>query len=274
MFKDPMLTTDSIFDGLRWSKSWDDDGEQGPYLSVNNNLNNKIHLFNGDAWKLPVDCIVIGQNENITDKSECSQIFQLAGPLFEEDALKQAPVSTGSSIICTGGNLCSHIIISACPKYAPKYDSTACNSLFFGYKKALLLAAVQPSIKVLAFTCLYLKRSKFPRDKGAHTALRAIRRFLDHEDISRNFEKVVFCLPNDDFELYKLLMKGYFPRNLSEARSQPDLIPGDLGDEWGEFTTFERTVSITAGIDLLCRRLSDRVFSCSTALFSCRPEAD
>ncbi len=45
----------------------------------------------------------------------------------------------------------------------------------------------------------------------------------------------------------KLLDTGYFPRNLAEARSQPELIPEDLGDEWGEFTSFERSVSITAG---------------------------
>jgi hypothetical protein len=40
---------------------------------------------------------------------------------------------------------------------------------------------------------------------------------------------------------------GYFSRNLEEALSQPDLITGDLGDEWGELTSFDRTLNITAG---------------------------
>jgi O-acetyl-ADP-ribose deacetylase (regulator of RNase III) len=84
---------------------------------------------------------------------------------------------------------------------------TAHNSLYFAYKKALLLAAQEPSIKAIAFTCLYLRKSKFPRDLGAHVALRTIRRFLEH-DIGKKFERVILAVPSEDFELYKLLIKG------------------------------------------------------------------
>ena len=201
------MSISNFFDDLRWLNVEVDNGIDGPYLKVDHEINRKIHLFMGDVWKLPIDAIVIGQNENITDRSESAQIFSLAGPQFEEDANRQAPVPTGSSIICSGANLCPHIIISACPKYADKFAATAHNSLFFAYKKALFLAAAEPNIKVLALTCVYLRKSKFPRDQGAHVALRALRRFLEH-DISKNIEKVVICTPPDDGELYKLLMRG------------------------------------------------------------------
>jgi hypothetical protein len=44
-----------------------------------------------------------------------------------------------------------------------------------------------------------------------------------------------------------LLLSAYFPRNRQECLDQPEIIPGDMGNEWGDTSVAERSVKITVG---------------------------
>lgn len=200
----------AVFDELRWLKTEIDgeyDGEEGPYLKCNPTINKKLFLFMGEIWKLPVDAMVLGQTEQLLDRTESSAIFALAGPTFEAEIDAMETVETSSSVICNGGNLCPYVIMSVGPRYVEKHAIAAEQSLLSAYRSALLLAAEKADVKSIAMNCIYLRKSKYPRDLAAHIALRAVRRFLEHV-ISSNIEKLIFCVPADDFQLYNLLMTG------------------------------------------------------------------
>lgn len=237
-----------LFDELRWHKidSTDDDGFEGPLTTIDLSINNRIYLFQGDFYKIPFDAVIVGENEMVTDRVESGPLFALAGPETENEVAGNLPIQTGSSVICYGGNLCPFIILSVGPKYDEKYITASTHALYTAYKTALLLAAQQPDIKTLAVCPIYLHSSKYPREAAAHLALRVIRRFLEHS-ISHSFEKVVLCLPEEDFNLYQLYMQAYFPRTRDEANGQIDIIPGDMGDEWGNIAIASRQVKITVG---------------------------
>lgn len=254
----------ALFEDIRWLKPdvhGEFDGIDGPFLRVDLNINKRIYLFMGEVWKLPVDAIVIGQNEELSDRSECDSIFALSGPECELEMSRLGSVQTGNCVACTGANLCPYLICSVGPKYDEKYLTASEHALFSAYKSTLLLASQTHDIKTIAFSPIYLRRSHYPRDQAAHIALRTIRRFLEH-DISLSLEKVILCVPNEDFELYQLYMAGwsfsprlypfqlfsaYFSRTEEEALNQSEIIPGDLGDEWGDVSSVVRTVRITSG---------------------------
>ena len=65
-------------------------------------------------------------------------------------------------------------------------------------------------IKSIVFPCISTGIFNFPRRKAAHTALNAVRSWLEtyHSEI----EQIVFCTYEDqDFEIYKEIMSKYFP---------------------------------------------------------------
>lgn len=157
---------------------------------------------------------------------------------------------TGNSIIVSGGNtVYNHVIFSIGPKYDVNYDETCNHSLWSAYYSALSLATCndnKPPIKTIAFCCLYLKSKKFPRDKGAHVALRTIRKFIE-QPIGNTIEKIIICCNNpEDYAIYHSLMPAYFPRSIDEALQQSNILPDNIGNEWGEIKS-KREIKVTAG---------------------------
>jgi O-acetyl-ADP-ribose deacetylase (regulator of RNase III) len=200
----------ALFEELRWLMSdepAEDVGFEGPLVSIDPVINRKMFLFQGDAYKIPFDGIIVGENESCTDRRESAGVFALAGPQTENDLLRVTPIQTGSSALCFGGSLCQHIIISVGPKFEEKYLTASEHALYTAYRSALTVASQQPDIKTLAVTPIYLRSSRYPREQAAHIALRVIRRFMEHA-ISEGFERVVLCVADDDFVLYQLYMTG------------------------------------------------------------------
>jgi O-acetyl-ADP-ribose deacetylase (regulator of RNase III) len=197
---------------------------------------------------LPADAIIIGQNEALNETSDGNEaIFLLAGPELEKNLDLIAPVQTGHSAITPGYALPTHWIIhSVGPKYDARYLTASDHALFSAYKSALIVAASQ-EIKQLIISCIYVTKKKFPRFDAAHVALRAVRKFLQHK-VGDCFEKIMFCVPTqDDFEIYSALLTAYFPRDANEAINQANLLPENLGDEWGDIVIADRVLKITAG---------------------------
>ena len=108
-----------------------------PY-PCNNSISNKIHLFFGEAWKLPVDAIIIGQNETFKERTDGNEsIFTLAGPEFEHAVIDLERTSTGTSAIVEGGTLgCKNVILSVGPKYDKKYINASISALHSAYRSA------------------------------------------------------------------------------------------------------------------------------------------
>lgn len=213
-------------------------------------INKRIFLHCGDAYKIPCDCLAIGQNEQLNEKSDGNEsIYLLAGPTIEEELLAVGRIQTGEAIITKSGNLpCDYVIHAVGPKFDKRYLTASDHALFSAYKTTLLLAAAQ-GVKSLVIKTLYHKVKKYPRFEAAHVALRAIRKFLNHS-IGDVFERIMICVDDeDDYEIYKTLMIGYFPRNSTDLESQGIMLPSDeeLGDEWGEIFIKDRAVTITAG---------------------------
>ncbi len=200
-----------VYEDIRWLKPEIDgelDGIDGPYLNIDVTINKKLHLFMGEAWTLPVDVIVIGQNENLSDRTECAAILALTGPMTENELLSQCPLQTGRSLICSGGYLCPYLISSVGPKYNPAYLTASVHALFSAYKSALFLCSETKDVHVVAICPIYLLKGGFPREQACHIALRTLRKVLEHSILTAHIEKVVLCVSPDDFDIYQLNMTG------------------------------------------------------------------
>jgi O-acetyl-ADP-ribose deacetylase (regulator of RNase III) len=218
-------------------------------FGIDEEINKKIFLYLGNGYKVPGNAIVVGQNEQLTDRGEdIGAIFALGGPSFEEEVQLAAPIQTGDSCITKAGNLpYDYVIHSVAPRYDEKYLTASEHALFSAYKSSLLLA-VERGVQDLILTCIYTKRKRYPRDEAAHIALRVIRKFLQHSELTSKLKRIMFCVPTqEDYEIYAALMIAYFPRSNLELQYQEGLLPPELGDEWGEVKRFERELKVSAG---------------------------
>lgn len=122
---------------LNLSGDLNSNGENKPY-PCNNSISAKIHLFYGEAWKLPVDAIVVGQNETFKERSDGNEsIFTLAGPEFEHAVADVERTPTGTSVIVEAGTLgCKNVILSVGPKYDKKYLNASISALHSAYRSA------------------------------------------------------------------------------------------------------------------------------------------
>ena len=211
-------------------------------------LARKIYLHLGQGYKIPADCLVIGQNEQLNDRTDDNlAVFTLAGPVMEQDLAELAPIQTGESTLTTGGALPFDWVVHAVgPRYDERFLTAADQALHSAYRNALALAA-EKKVKDIVITCIYSKRKKYPRFDAAHIALRTIRKFFQHP-VSSCFQRVMFCVPDqDDYEIYSALLSAYFPRSMEEVYNQSNLLPKELGDEWGQLVLMDRQLNISAG---------------------------
>ena len=121
----------------------DDDGTDifgtGSPFALNTLVSRKIYLYFGEAWKLPVDGIIVGQNETLTERIDGNEaIFQLAGPIFDESCAEIERVTTGTAAIVDGGNLgCKNVIFAVGPKYDKHHLDAAVSALHTSCRAAL-----------------------------------------------------------------------------------------------------------------------------------------
>ena len=100
-------------------------------------------------------------------------------------------------------------------------------------------------LRTLAFCVINSDKRGYPKEEGAHIALRTIRRSMEH--FKADFDRIVFCVETEsDLELYGRIFKLYFPRNDAELKSAAAMLPEDCGNEWGETVIEERTIRVGA----------------------------
>ena len=100
-------------------------------------------------------------------------------------------------------------------------------------------------MRTVAFCIINSEKRGYPREEGAHIALRTIRRSMEH--FRTDFDRIVFCVESEsDFELYAKMFKFYFPRNAKEMHLAAMELPEDEGNEWGETVIEERVIRVGA----------------------------
>lgn len=211
-------------------------------------INRRIYLHCGKIYKLPTDVMIVGQNDSLNSVvDDLDAIYALAGPQLEEELSLLAPIETGDSVLTKGYMLpCSWLIHAVGPKYDQRYLTASDHALFSAYQSSLIKAA-EKSAKSVVINCLYLSDKRYPRFEAAHVALRTVRKFLEH-GIGGGFERLMFCVPTqDDYEIYSALLSAYFPRNIEEESNQANLLPLELGDEWGSIVVPDRVLKVSAG---------------------------
>ena len=133
-----------MLDQFKWNI--DSDGKDvfgtGRPFSLNSFVNDKIHVYYGEAWKLPVDAIVLGQNENLTERIDGNEaVFQIAGPVFDQNCIELENVNTGTAAIVEGGNLgCQHVIFAVGPKYDKNFLDASISALHTSMMQALTVS--------------------------------------------------------------------------------------------------------------------------------------
>lgn len=239
-----------VFDiAIEIAESDEDEPPPPHYIfPINRSINRRMFLYLGEIYKLPCDAIVVGQVESLTDRNDGNDvIFTLAGIELEPELMLLAPCTTGDSVVTSGWQMpCEWIIHSVGPKYDERYLNASDHALFSAYKSALLLAA-EKEVQSLVIGTIYKHSKKYPRFEAAHVALRTVRKFLEHS-VGDVFDRVMFCVnTQDDFEIYSALMHAYFPRSEEELQDQVNLLPIQLGDEWGEVIIADRVVKVSSG---------------------------
>ena len=121
----------------------EDDGTEvfgnGSPFALNSIVNRKIYLYFGEAWKLPVDGIIVGQNESVTERKDGNEaIFQIAGPVFDANISDIEKIPTGTAAIVEGGNLgCKNVIFAVGPKFDKLHVDASVSALHSSCRAAL-----------------------------------------------------------------------------------------------------------------------------------------
>ncbi|CAG2239896.1 unnamed protein product [Mytilus edulis] len=105
------------------------------------------------------------------------------------------------------------------------------------------------SIKSVALYPIHSTKRSYPVKegahlaiKGAHLAIRTIRRFL--EKYGDDIETIIFCCNEESIDAYLKILPLYFPRNETEEKIAVTELPLDIGNEDGEPVIPERQIRI------------------------------
>lgn len=194
-----------------------------PYL-LNEELNFRIALWQGDVTSLKIDAIINCNNEDLNERSGVSgEIFATAGPQLEEACTRLGGCAPGEAKATRGFRLpAKHIIHTVPPAWSDSRDAEA--TLERCYTSSLA-AATQLHCATVAFSCIKTKDS--PREQAAHVALRTIRKLLE-QPAHRGIQLLLFAMrPQDVYDsmVYENLLPLYFPRSAQEEHDAAKLLP-------------------------------------------------
>jgi len=221
-----------------------EEGEEGSPFPWRNDLNAKIALWSGNITKLNSHAITHSTNEHMNDRNPLSdELFRQGGQaLFKEVTDELKVCKTGEAKLSKGHQLpARYVIHSVGPRYNIKYITAAESALFNCYRTILQLSK-ETDIKVIGLGAIHTMRRNYPADKGAHIAIRTVRRYL--EKYADSIDLIVFCCNEENNEDYRQILPLYFPRNSEEEDEALDHLPSDIGNEDGEPVVKDRQIRI------------------------------
>lgn len=172
---------------------------------IDNNLNTKISIFEGDITTLEVDAIVnAANNQCVGGGGVDGAIHRAAGNLLKEECVTLNGCKTGEAKITAGYNLPAKYVIHTVGPRGYKADL-----LEAAYINSLKLA-LENNIRTIAFPCISTGVYGYPNEKASNEVSRLVRNFLqEHSD---KFDRIIFCLfMAEDVFYYEKFLSIYFP---------------------------------------------------------------
>lgn len=223
-------------------------------FSVDHRINEILKIMQGPPRvfvDLRVDALVNLSNSRLDDWSgEISgEILARAGRMLPEEC-SQIPsrCQVGEAKITAGCLLAAtYVIHTVAPKFVDQYKTAAESSLHSCYKSILSICKEQ-NLRSVALPILFTPENGFPRETGAHIAVRTIRRFLEH--FTADFDHVVLYLGESmqDYDYFTRALAMYCPRSAAEELWATANLPQDTGNEWGEIEMEDRRIRISSSI--------------------------
>ena len=191
-----------------------DDTAATPY-PINEELNFKVALWQGDITKLQVDALINCNNEDLNERAGISgQIFVGAGPQMEEACAKLGGCPPGDAKATRGFRLpAKHVIHAVPPAWIDGGEGDA--ALEALYTKSLDVAR---RLTCATVACVPLKTKDVPREQAAHLAICAMRKRLESPE-GKGIQLLVIAMrPQDVYDnmIYDNLLPLYFPRSGTE----------------------------------------------------------
>ncbi|XP_033107037.1 protein GDAP2 homolog [Anneissia japonica] len=207
-------------------------------------INKKIVLWEGNISQLDTIAIVNSTNETLNDKNPISEeIFAKAGPDLQRELHQQLKgCRTGDAKITKGYHLpARYIIHTVGPRFNIRYKTAAESALYNCYRNVLMISK-ENHVTSLAMTAIHSLKRGYPPEEGAHIAIRTVRRFLEFH--GEEVERIIFVISGMNEDSYVELLPLYFPRNEDEESWACDLLPENVGNEYGEPVIPERKIRI------------------------------
>lgn len=203
----------------------------------------------GDPTILKVDAVVNPTSVTSSDKSGVGgRILEAAGRELFQLLKTEGRPRTGEVRATPGFGLVSpNIIHTVGPRYSDQYYTAAESALHICYR-GVLDYCFEHKLTSVVIPPIHSLHRRFPPLLGAHIALRTIRRLMMLRPQALDRIILVFD-PNTDLpvmDYYLAVMKLYFPRTQEEQDAALDLLPEDVGNEFGETIVEERRVRINA----------------------------
>ncbi|BFZ11609.1 hypothetical protein BsWGS_14648 [Bradybaena similaris] len=176
-------------------------------VEVNNDLNQKISLFQGDITTLEIDAIVNAANESLLGGSGVDgAIHRAAGHHLRSECETLRGCQPGQAKITCGYKLAAkYVIHTVGPRGEKPKVLQQCYTNCLNLVKEHKLTSV-------AFPCISTGVFGYPNGNAASVALSAVRQWLETEEYARHVERVIFCLfLKVDVDAYNLFMPIYFP---------------------------------------------------------------
>jgi O-acetyl-ADP-ribose deacetylase (regulator of RNase III) len=106
---------------------------------IDDEINNRIYLWEGQIWRLRVDAILNTTNESMMDQSGLSgMIHQHAGPQLAEEVMQKEGCRTGECRVTRAYLLpCKKIIHTVGPRYNERYKTAAESALHYCYRNTV-----------------------------------------------------------------------------------------------------------------------------------------
>ena len=191
-----------------------DDTAATPY-PINEELNFKVALWQGDITKLEVDALINCNNADLNERAGISgQIFVGAGPQMEEACAKLGGCPPGDAKATRGFRLPAKHVIHAVP---PAWIDGGEGDVAL---EALYLKSLDVARRLTCATvgCVPLKTKDVPREQAAHLAICAMRKHLESPEGKGVQLLVITMRPEDVYDnmIYDNLLPLYFPRSAAE----------------------------------------------------------
>ena len=198
-----------------------DDTATTPFL-MNEELNFRVALWQGDLTALKCDAVVNCNNEDLNERGGVSgQVFAAAGPQMEEACTRLGGCRPGEAKATRGFRLPAKHVVHTVP---PPWSDGDAESVLERCYTSSLGAATQLHCATVAFACIKTKDS--PREQAAHVALRAVRQLLEQPN-ARGVQLLIFAMrPQDVYDamVYENLLPLYFPRSAIEEHEAARLL--------------------------------------------------